>query len=228
MALIEMKDYVLKPEKAGKGQGIGPLTLNLEQGAVYFLKTDSANDAHLFFKGLATLAYPSSGLYRYNGEILDFSDYRRLLWAKKTMGYLTADTALISNRSIRENLILGRAYFENDLSLALDSETMALCVTFGIERVLDLRPANLGVPDIKSTMMVREIAKKPKIMLLEYPEEFCVSEGNSLEVLIETIKKRLEQGMALVFLTYEEDFSRCFSGKTLTISDGIVREIVES
>jgi ABC-type lipoprotein export system ATPase subunit len=228
MALIELKDYVLKPEMTGKGKGIGPLTLNLEQGVVYLVKTDSANDAHLFFKGLATLAYPSSGSYRYNGETLDFSDYRRLLWAKKTMGYLTSDTALISNRSIRENLILGRSYFENDLSLALDSETMALCVTFGIERVLDQRPANLGVLDNKCAMMVREIAKKPKIMLLEYPEEFCLSEGNSLEVLIETIKKRLEQGMALVFLTYEEDFSRCFSGKTLEISDGRVREIVES
>lgn len=228
MALIELKDYVLKTEKTGKGKGIGPLTLDLEQGVVYSLKTDSANDAHLFFKGLATLAYPASGVYKYHTETLDFSDYRRLLWAKKTMGYLTADTALISNRSIRENLILGRSYFENDLSLALDSETMALCVTFGIERVLDQRPANLGVPDIKSAMMVREMAKKPKIMLLEYPEEFCVSEGNSLEVLIETIKKRLELGMTLVFLTYEEDFSRCFSGKILTISDGNVRETIES
>lgn len=222
MALIELKDYVLKAEKTGAGSGIGPLNLALDPGQVYAMKTDSANDAHLFFRGLATLASPMRGAYRYKGELLFFPDYRRLLHAKKTMGYLTADTALISNRSIRENLALGRAYFHNDMSGALDSETMELCRDFGIDRVLEQRPASLGSPDNKSAMMVREIGKKPDILLLEYPEEFCLSEGNTLEVLIETIQKRLDLGMALVFLTYEEDFSRCFSGKTLEIKAGRV------
>ena len=222
MALIELKNYVLKAEKTGAGSGIGPLNLSLEAGNVYALKTDSANDAHLFFRGLATLVSPSRGTYSYKGETLFFPDYRRLLHAKKTMGYLTADTTLISNRTIRENLTLGRAYFYNDMSGTLDYETMELCRDFGIDRVLGQRPAGLGVPDNKSAMMVREIGKNPDILLLEYPEEFCLSEGNTLEVLIETIHKRLDLGMALVFLTYEEDFSRCFSGKTLEIREGRV------
>lgn len=222
MALIELKDYVLSAEKTGVGSGLGPLTLALEPGKVYVLKTDSANDAHLFFRGLATLVSPSRGTYRYKGDDLFFPDYRRLLWAKKTMGYLTSDTALISNRSIRENLTLGRAYFHNDMSGILDSETMDLCRDFGIDGILEQRPANLGVPDNRSAMMVREIAKKPDILLLEYPEEFCLSGGNTLEILIETIQKKLEQGMSLIFLTYEEDFSRCFSGETLEIREGRV------
>ncbi len=227
MALVELKDYVLKPEKAGKGKGIGPLTLVLEAGGVYQIRTDSANDAHLFFKGLATLAYPVSGSYRYHGETLFFSDYRRLLNAKKTIGYLAADTALISNRSVRENLLLGQAYFENNLTAQLDAEIFDLCTAFGIDAILDQRPTNLGAPDIKSAMMVREIAKKPRIMLLEYPEEFCLSEGNTLEVLIETLKMKQDLGMALVFLTYEEDFSRCFQAKIIEIHEGRVTEIRE-
>ncbi len=228
MPLIELTDYVLKPEKTGSGQGIGPCTLSMDKGAVYIMKTDSANDAHLFFKGLATLAYPSRGAYRYKGETLIFSDYRKLLPTKKTIGYLTADTALISNRSIRENLALGRAYFHNDMTSNLDKDTLDLCEVFGIEGVLEQRPTNLGFTDNKSAMMVREIAKNPDILLLEYPEEFCLSEGDALEVLIETIKTKLDLGMTLVFLTYEEDFSRCFSGKTLEISSGCVRITDES
>ena len=224
MVLIDLRDYILQPEKRGTGSGIGPCSLSLCQGHVYALRTDSANDAHLFFKGLATLAYPSRGSYRYMDRLLDFSDYRKLLETKKTIGYLTSETALISNRSIRENLNLGRAYFENDLSSQLDTETMDLCGDFGIDKVIDERPANLGAPDLKSAMMTREIAKKPKILLLEYPEEFCLSGGDTLEVFIRILKQRIQQGMALVFLTHEEDFSRCFSGTTLTISKGTVLE----
>jgi ABC-type polar amino acid transport system ATPase subunit len=228
MALIELKDYVLKPEKTGKSKGIGPATLNLEKGKVYSVATDSANDAHLFFKGLATLAYPSSGTYRFNGSTLDFSDYRKLLSTKRRIGYLTSETALISNRSIMDNLNVSKVYFENDLSSTLDEDTMELCRTFGIESVLYLRPANLGAPDNKCAMIVRELSKKPEILLLEYPEEFCLSEGNTLEILIEILKKKIGQGMSLVFLTYEEDFSRCFESRIIEIARGQLKKTWET
>ncbi len=221
--LIELEDYTLNPEKKGQGKGIQSCCFTIRKGDVWSINTDSINDAHLFFKGLATLSYPSGGTYRFHDEILNFSDYRSLLHIKKEIGYVTSSTALISNRSIRENLCIGQAYFGNDLSSTLTRDVMELCTDFGIEKIIEERPANLGVADKKSAMIIREFVKKPQILLIEYPEEF--TSGKTMEVLIRVLRKKITEKMALVFLTDEDGFSRYFEKKILEINQGTVRRI---
>ncbi|MBU1168549.1 MAG: ATP-binding cassette domain-containing protein [Proteobacteria bacterium] len=224
MTLIELKNYVLTPEK--NGHGISPCHLCIGKGDIVSIQSDSANDAHLLFKGLATLSYPQKGTYVFQGRALDFSDYRNLLKTKKNIGYLTSSTTLISNRSIRDNLSLGNVYFGNDLSVKLDQETLDLCRDFGIEALLDERPVNLGLADNKRAMFIRELIKKPRVMLFENPEDFSGLIYKS--TLIRVLKEEIKAGMALVFLTYDEDFMNAFPGIILEIKKGGVSFVSDS
>lgn len=218
MALIQLNQFALSPEK--NGNGIMPCDLSIENGDIIQLRTDSVNDAHLMFKGLATLSYPIAGRYLFEGHNQDYSDYRSLLNAKKQIGYLTSGTALISNRSIRENLCLGQVYFDNDLSNNLDDETLEVCRSFGIENILDERPTNLGVADIRRAMLIRELVKKPQLMLMEFPRAFS---GNRYKpMMMDKILSNVGEGMALVYFSFDADIVHAFQGKCLEIKKGHV------
>ena len=99
--MIELVDFTIASE--GIRKGLWGLNLTLHKGNVYAIDTDSSVDTGIFLQALATLLYPVSGIYRYNREPLNFSDYRALLPIKKKIGYIGSNAAMISNLSIREN-----------------------------------------------------------------------------------------------------------------------------
>ena len=92
------------------------------------IKADLPDDAHLLLKGIAMLERPANGAYRFMEKKINFSDHRNLLPYKKKIGYITSDASMISNMSIRENLLLMRYYFENSLSLDIKDNVKNLCV----------------------------------------------------------------------------------------------------
>lgn len=221
MSIIELSDYCLPPY--GLGSGLKSCFFKAEKSQVWKIESDNINDAHLFLRGLASLSYPDRGSYLFSGVKLDFSDYRKLLVAKKKIGYLASETTLISNRTIRENLSLHKVYFDNNLSPEFNKRTQKMCNLFEISKVLDVRPGNLKMPDIKKTILVRELLKKPEIILLEYPEEF--SGYNSMEALVATLKNLIHSGSTMVYLSHNNDFIKAFFHKKISITKGTLKTI---
>jgi len=111
--LIELSNYNLVVE--GFVNSLKDICFTLAEGDACAIKAAAADDAYIFLKALATLVSPQTGTYRYMGETMDFSDYRKLLPFKKKIGYVGQDSAMLSNKTVRENLLLMRSYFENSL-----------------------------------------------------------------------------------------------------------------
>lgn len=221
MHVIELLDYDL--EANGLGSGLQSCFFSAEKGEVWKLEADNINDSHLFINGLATLAYPSKGTYSFNGKVLNFSDYRHLLSAKKKIGYLTSETTLISNRTIRENLTLNKVYFENNLSPELSDTEMSMCELFMLNTILDVRPVKLTASDIKKAILVRELLKKPDVIIIEFPDEF--SGYHARNDLITVLQKAVKSGVILVYSSYDQVFISAFSHKTISIKDGILNQV---
>ncbi len=217
---IELLDYSL--ESHGIGNGLKSCFFAAARGEVWKIETDNINDSHLLINGLATLSYPSKGKYRFNGKELDFSDYRKLLSTKRKIGYLTSETTLITNRTIRENLTLHKVYFDNDLSLTLNETELEMCHLFKINKILDVRPAKLTAPDIKRAILVRELLKEPEVIIIEFPDEFSgYHAGNDL---IDVLKKAVESGVTLFYSSHDQNFIKEFSHKTIIINNGILKQ----
>lgn len=220
MHLIELTDSTTLPQARGKG--LDRIAFRLTPGEVWSIRSEDPDDAHLFLKVLSTLTRPKSGSYRFMGAALDFSDYRNLLSVKKQIGYVASDSAMISNRTIRENLLLMRHYFENSLSLTLDDDAMELCRILGIEDRLDLRPAALDVLDVRGAIFVRELMKFPKVLLLERPEDLIAH--TRYAGFRSILKDLLPTGVSLVFISYDEEFVGSFAARNLLISNGKLSE----
>ncbi|MEA3427727.1 MAG: hypothetical protein U9Q84_00610 [Thermodesulfobacteriota bacterium] len=216
MQLIELSDYTLLP--IGTGNGISGFYFSLSEGDICSIDTDSPDDAHLLLRAVAMLEHSVSGTYRFSGEKVDFSDHAYLLSCKKKIGYVTNDISMISNMSIRENLLLMRYYFENSLSLDIDDNIKNLCTVFDIYDNLDMRPGDLRPTELRSAIMIREFTKSPDILLLERPEDFV--RQTKFNFFIELLKKMSLSGLPVIFISYDTNFIKEFSTRKILISNG--------
>lgn len=218
MSFIELSNYSLSPK--GTGAGLHGFDFDLSRGDVCSIYSDSPDDACLFLKALATLAYPSNGTYQFDGKQLDFLDYRKLLGVKKDIGYIACDSAMLSNRSVRDNLMFMRYYYENSHSISLDYETEKLCRDFGLINKLDTQAANVDPFFIKMAITIREFAKASKLLLIERPEE--VIGHNKFALFIDVLQDKLISKIPLVFFSYNVEFTEKFSNRSVRILNGVL------
>ena len=218
MTTIALHDYSLPP--FGKGLGLHSVSFGLSRGEVCAVHADQPDDAHIFMRALATLEKPSGGEYYFQGERLDFSNYINLLPYKRKIGYISPDSVLISNRTLRENLVMSRIYFENRADMDLDGKTAELCRFFKIEDKLDMRPAHLDREDVRLAFIIRELTKGPEVIILERPRDHLgyIRFGMFLEVL----RSFVEAKVPFIVLTSDEKFLRDFSNREVAIRGGTV------
>ena len=216
--LIRLSDYSLEP--LGNGNGLKNVNLALSKGEAFSIGTDSSDDAHLLLRGLATLESPKSGQFFYKGKKLDFSDYRSLLAYKKKVGYIAPDAALISNRSMRDNLMLMRYYFEDSTSIQMSKKAIELCRIFELGKKLDLKPHQLDPGENRLFLIVRELSKNPEILLVERPGGFLRTKN--FEALKTVFGNLIREDLALVFFLTDEAFTREFSRSQILIEKGRV------
>lgn len=223
MKLVELIEYSFVSRKTGRP--FQPFNFSMAPGDVVSISTDSAGDALTFFKALATLIRPLQGDYRYKENILNFSNYRNLLDAKKNIGFITSHSALISNLTVRENLLLRNAYFMNSFSGQLDQRTQELCRLFSLEDKLEMRPAALADHDYRFVVTVRELIKTPEMLLMEYPEKFL---GIANLEMFKTILFEMAGGdVCIAFLSEYRHFIETFAKRKLVISRGTLQEVHE-
>ena len=216
MQLIELSDYTLLP--IGTGNGLNGFYFSLSEGDICSIDTDSPDDAHLLLRAVAMLDHAASGTYRFMGKKINFSDHRNLLSYKKKIGYVAIDASMISNMSIRENLLLMRYYFENSFFLDLSDNVKNLCAVFDIDDKLDMRPGKLRPTELRSAIVIRELAKSPDILLFERPEDFIRHE--KFDLFVKLLKEMLLSGLPVVFISYDADFVKEFSNTKIIISNG--------
>lgn len=220
MEVLTLSDYHVAPR--GAGNGLKGVSFSLMSSDVCCLDADSPDDAHLLLMALATLAHPTSGEYRFIEKSVDFSDYRKLLAIKKRVGYVASDAAMISNRSLRENLLLMRNYFEDHLSLTLEDDVARRCERFGIDGKLDLRPEDLNLFDVHCAIFIRETEKPASVLLLDRPEDF-VGAGRFPKLLAD-LKEMLSRKIPLVCHTNDTAFMRSFANRKIVLRNGVIAD----
>lgn len=220
MPYIELENYALPVSV--ESHGIETFSFSISRGDICWLDADVAEDALLFFKALATLVTPRAGNYFFEGQRLDFARPATLLPMKKTIGYITTHTTLISNRTLRENLTLMRSYTDNNLSARIDDDLFDLCGHFSIADKVDQRPEELEQFDRRAAIVIREVTKATCLLLLEKPETYL---GHTGFVLYEWLLRGLmDQGVPMVFTSDDKNFIDSVSNRALVLHNGRIEE----
>jgi ABC-type ATPase involved in cell division len=210
--IIELKGPVLTPS--------GSSRLTVGRGDVIRIVSDAPAEVRRVLRVLATLVRPREIEYRFNGKAVDLQNYRRCLDIKRRIGYVAADAAMISNRTIRENLLLTRYYLENDLTIDIDETVMSLCRRAGLSAKLDQRPAALNDAELFKAIAIREMAKAPLVMLLERPENFMPDMQD--DGIYNHLEKMVRSGTAVVYFSSSSRM-HALANRQLNLADGAVR-----
>jgi len=210
--IIELKGPVLASS--------GSLQLTINRGDVIDIVSDAPADVRRVLRVLATLERPQEIEYRFNGRLLDLQNYRRCLDVKRRIGYVAADAAMISNRTIRENLLLTRYYLENDLSIDIDAAVMSLCRSAGLSGKLDQRPAVLSEAELRKAVAIREMAKAPAVMLLERPEDYMLDTQDN--DIFNHLEEMVRSGTAVVYFSSNNKMN-ALANRQLKLGAGAVR-----
>jgi ABC-type lipoprotein export system ATPase subunit len=216
MHIIEMSDYTLAP--TGSGYGIKGFYFALSVGDVCAIEAQNPDDAHQFLRALATLVNPVKGAFRFKGRLLNLKNYKELLDCKKKVGYIAPDAALISNLTVRQNILIHRYYFENDLTIDLDDKLNSMCNTFGVCQKLDRRPADLNSMERQMAIVIREISKEPEVLLLDRPEDF-IGHAKS-DMLVQMFNDWIDQRKPVVFVSFDRRLIRRFATRKILITNG--------
>lgn len=218
MYVCELTDYGIASSDGSRNLNLFHFTIS--RGDVCRVQTDFLDDASLFLRALATLTAPIKGSYRFQGTPLDFSDYRNLLPVKRQIGYIAPETAMLSNRTIRQNFLLMRSYFEDSVTLTLDDVVFRLCQQFNLVGKLDLRPAELDPIDLRTAIMIRELTKSPSLLILERPEFFVGQ--RSLAMFMERFQSMVAARIPVVFLSGDTTLNHRFATREIIIRDKVV------
>lgn len=217
--IVELNEYSLWSQ--AEACGLKAVNLTIREGEFWQIDTRNPAEARLLLRVVATLERPTMGGYHFRTRPLDFSDYRHLLPVKRRIAYISSDATLISNRTLRENLLLGRFYHENSLEIRLDERIRVLIDSFDLEDKLEMRAAQLSHLDQRIAICIREIAKEPELLLLYRPEEMV--DRQRFEPFVTHLEEAATDTLAGLVLSYDPDFVERFTDRCLWLNDGRLR-----
>ncbi len=220
MHVLELTECKLKPN--GPEFGSRGFSFVISKGDMCAIEAETPDDGHLFLRVLAGLIRPLAGTFHFESKQLEITDYQELIRYKHRIGYIAPDAALISNLTVRQNLLLSRYYFENSLKINLDEKTCDLCRDFGISAKLDDRPASLNATEAYAAIIIRELNKEPRLLLLNQPENLI---GHDRFDLLTTLFSNWSaRSLPVVFLSYDHRLIRRFATRRITILNGSLEE----
>lgn len=216
--VVELTDYVL--DGSDIKCGLRCRRFVVSKGDRCSLSADSPEYAQGFLKALATLIWPIKGCYRFKGEPLDFTDYRNLLPYKRRIGFIASGSALLSNRTVRDNLLFMRYHFENKVSLEFDKRVNRWLCMLNLQDHLHRFPAELDPIQARLVIVLREIAKFPDLLLIEHPEAYMRQTASY--AFAEVMEDVMKMNIPIVFISYNSRLVEIYSTTSARIENGLL------
>jgi len=147
----------------------GDTRLDLELAAGEFVALREVPDRHEsdVLLAAATLRRPATGRLAICGQAAEFHRHHQLLPLRSRIGYVGPSSALVSDLSLRDNLLLGHRYFGREEEAT--ARVLDLARTMRLGPLLDVKPALLPFECQRVAIFVRELAKEPRLIILDQP-----------------------------------------------------------
>ena len=178
------------------GVSLGPFSISIEKGDVCEVVASEDMYSSLFLKGLATLAGIKGDFY-FNGVKYFTCDYKSLLNVKRKIAYLGSSCSLLSNRTLIENIYLPQLWEKNESEIKVNKEILDECENAGITEFLYMKPGCVPQEVECGVFIVRELKKKPDIVLLERPYLFTMGRLDNL--LKQKIREIYQRKIPVIF-----------------------------
>ena len=194
------------------------LDIQIEEGEFHFLLGPTGSGKTLILESIMGLRKPKGGrIWVGDREVQSLPPERR------GISYVPQDLALFPHLKVKENILYGIKARDLDM-MAYEEYVYTLVEVMRIEHLLERYPANLSGGEKKRVALLRALAPKPKLLLLDEP---LAGLDLSIKIDIQQLLKNLHSSFHTTTLCVTHDFGEAHSlADRMTIFiDGKVEQV---
>lgn len=173
-----------------------------------------------FAKIITGVIRPDAGHLQIDGRVVDFQSPRDAL--REGIAYIPQELAYLSNRSVADNVLIGRwpsrAGLTSDRSVAATAAAEA--ARYGIDLHLDWRMADLTLAERQLVEIVKALIRSSRVLVLDEPTASLTS-GES-QKLFGILRKLVKTGLSVVFISHRMDEVFDVSHRVVVLRNGDV------
>lgn len=181
--------------------GLFNLNIEIEEGDFHFLLGPTGSGKTLILESIIGLHKPRGGKIWINGR-----EVQKLSPEKREISYVPQDLALFPHLSVLENILYGIKVKKLNLR-DFEDHIGALIKIAKIEHLLMRFPTNLSGGEKKRVALLRALAPKPKLLLLDEP---LTGLDPSIKIEILQLLKTLHQSFHPTILCVTHDFEEAY------------------
>jgi len=168
------------------------LNLEVNKSECCVISGDSGSGKSLLFNMICDILRPQKGEVVFDGIQISKMDESQYFNYKKHTGVIFQLPALISNLTLRENLLLPLNRFFPDVAYEQKvSMVESKCAEIGLEKYLDLRTEHLSIGMASLVGVIRAALLKPKVIVWDSPISEVDSHWTDYEInLIQNLKEK--------------------------------------
>ena len=218
--IIEAKDLVRSfKDGASITKVLKGIDLNIKKGEFVAIMGRSGAGKSTTLYQLSLLDEPTSGTIKLMGQNTeDLDNNERTNFRLYNLGYVFQDYSLIPELTAVENVMLplmmqGK---DNDMSRNLAAKALT---EVNLEHRLDNRPSELSGGEQQRVSIARAIAHGPQILFADEPTANL--DTTSSDTVMEIFKKLNKEGLTIVMVTHEEEYTKVVD-RVIRMQDGLI------
>ena len=205
----------------GNNLVLDDISETIQEGEKVVIIGPSGSGKSTFLRCLNLLEEPTAGTITFDGTVItdpkvDIDAVRR------QMGMVFQHFNLFPNMTIRRNITLAPVRTKLMGQEEADEEAVRLLRRVNLEDKADAYPSQLSGGQKQRIAIVRALAMRPKLMLVDGPTSALDPEmvGEVLEVM----KELAQEGMTMVVVTHEMGFAREVGTRVMFMDEGVIME----
>ncbi len=208
MKRVDIKSIELK--NLGFSYGADAVLQNVnfipQEGEIYFLQGPRGSGKRTLLKLLLGIHAPTQGEYLINGELMNHLSHDQFDRFRLNIGYAFDVGGLINNHTIYENfkILLDYHDFKEEEHF---SYIVSLLAKFKIDHLKHLRPSFVSTGVRKAAAILRALALKPQVLILNNPTQGLSPEH--VPQLIQLIEEHKEKHNLKFVIIASDDWRLC-------------------
>lgn len=195
------------------------IDLNIKKGEFVAIMGRSGAGKSTTLYQLSLLDEPTSGTIKLMGQNTeDLDNNERTNFRLYNLGYVFQDYSLIPELTAVENVMLPLMMQGKDNDLARSLAAKAL-TGVNLGHRLNNRPSELSGGEQQRVSIARAIAHGPQILFADEPTANL--DTTSSDTVMEIFKKLNKEGLTIVMVTHEEEYTKVVD-RVIRMQDGLI------
>ncbi len=203
----EARPLVLEASRLAKSYG-GHLVLKhvdfaIAAGEIVAVIGENGAGKSTFAKIIAGAVQPESGELAVHGRQVDFQSPRDALRAG--VGYIPQELAYLSNRTVADNILVGRWPHRQGVTsdLTIRSIAAADAKRFGIQVDVRRQMADLTLAERQLVEIVKALSRSSAVLVLDEPTASLTSSES--QNLFRVLRNLAQTGLSIIFISHRMD-----------------------